>query len=70
MAVDIKISIPKQLIEKLEKKIKQTDFKSVEEYVIYILNQVASEQTESENKAYSKEEETQLKKELSDMGYL
>ena len=73
MTTKTKISIPLELVKKLEEKIKETDFKSVQDYVIYILKQIVSEQEEennSEKDAYTKEEETDLKKNLEDLGYL
>ena len=68
----INIPIPKELAAKLEQKIKQTNFDSINKYIIYILEQVTSEENFNyENRqAYTEEEEAELKKELSDMGYL
>ena len=53
--VDIKISIPKKLAEKIERKVKETNFNSVSDYIIYILNQVVSEEkieTDEKNNYY------------------
>jgi len=74
MTNKVDISIPQELADKIEKKIKEMDFKSISDYVIYLLNQVVSEEEleikkESE-KVYSKEEEDEMKKKLKDLGYL
>jgi len=72
--VDIKISIPKKLAEKIERKVKETNFNSVSDYIIYILNQVVSEEkieTDEKNKhSYSEEDEAAIKKNLKDLGYM
>lgn len=72
--VDIKISIPKKLAENIKKKVKETDFNSVSDYVVYVLNQVVSEEkieTDEKNKhAYSDEDEAAIKKNLKDLGYM
>ena len=72
--VDIKISIPKKLAESIEKKVKETDFNSVSDYVVYVLNQVVSEEkieTDEKNKqVYSEEDEAAIKKNLKDLGYM
>ena len=76
------LNLPKELIEKLQIKIKETDFKSIKDYVIYVLNQLVNSKEkmgevskdESVNytpeEAYSPEEEKEMKKRLKDMGYI
>tara|TARA_Y100000034_G_scaffold93158_1_gene112713 strand:- start:3162 stop:3365 length:204 start_codon:yes stop_codon:yes gene_type:complete len=67
----MEIKIPKELAKKLEQRIKQTDFKSIQEYIIYTLEQIVSDQDNLSNReSYSPEEEEALKKNLKDMGYL
>tara|TARA_Y100000310_G_scaffold329947_1_gene400685 strand:+ start:9995 stop:10198 length:204 start_codon:yes stop_codon:yes gene_type:complete len=67
----MEIKIPKELAKKLEQRIKQTDFKSIQEYIIYTLEQIVSDQDNLSNReSYSPEEEEVLKKNLKDMGYL
>lgn len=65
MANKMTISIPKELKKKLEEKIKQTNFKSIQDYIIYILNQIVSD-NESDTKpgrkqAYTKKEEADIR---------
>lgn len=66
------ITIPEDLVKKLEQKIEQTDFKSVQDYVMYILNQLVSKNDEAlkEETTYSEEDEEALKKKLGELGYL
>ena len=70
------ITLPKELAEKLQKKIKETDFASIQDYVIYALNQlVVSEEnkeeiSKEEEVAYTPEEEEELKKRLTEQGYI
>ena len=84
MADKITINLPKDLKKRIEKRIKETNFKSIQEYISYILEQIVSEDfylrreayTEEEEKNikgddfYSEEDEETLKKNLEDMGYL
>ena len=59
MTNKITISISKGLKQKLEEKIKQTNFKSIQEYIVFVLEQVISE-IETERQAYTEEEEKEL----------
>ena len=66
----MEIKISKELTEKLEQRIKQTDFNSVQEYIVYVLEQMTSTNEDSKTETYSKEEEEALKRNLKEMGYL
>ena len=68
----ITISIPDNLKQKLEEKIKETDFKSIEDYILYLLKQMVSNDVadSKEKVTYSDEDEAALKKKLKEMGYL
>ena len=58
MTKDIRLSISNELRKKLEKKIKEASFDSIEEYITFVLEQILSENKESEiNDLYTKEEE-------------
>jgi Arc/MetJ-type ribon-helix-helix transcriptional regulator len=63
------VFLPAQLYSNIEERVKATDFGSVEEYVTFVLEEVMKEENEGE-KAFSKEEEEQVKKRLKDLGYL
>ena len=72
MTTKIIISIPDNLKQKLEEKIKETDFKSIEDYILYLLKQMVSNDVadSKEKVTYSDEDEVALKKKLKEMGYL
>ncbi len=85
MTNKITISISKALKQKLEEKIKGTNFKSIQEYVAFVLEQVTSEikaerQTHTKEEkelignlyteTYTEKEEADLKKNLKDLGYI
>jgi Arc/MetJ-type ribon-helix-helix transcriptional regulator len=60
MTTKITLQIPKELKQKLEERIKQTNFKSIQDYLLFILEQMTSE-AGTERKAYTKEEEAGIK---------
>ncbi len=62
------LELPNDLYEKIEETIKGTEFKSVEEYVIFVLEEVLKEEEEAE--PLSPEEEAQVKERLKGLGYL
>lgn len=65
----ITISIRKDLYEKIKKEIEDSDeFKSPEEFIEFVLEQVLEE--EEEEASYSEEEEEEIKERLRSLGYL
>ncbi len=68
----INIPLSEELIEKLENKIKETDFDSITDYILYLLKQVLEKEGDVDKKelAYSKEEEEAVKKRLKELGYI
>lgn len=83
MTEKIDLEISDELKMKLDYKIKDTNFKSIQEYLLYILNQMFSEDLESleayskeeeqdirGDEGYTREEEEDLKKTLDEMGYI
>lgn len=69
----MKINIKEEIAKKLKKRVDESDeFKNIEEYVNYILNQVV-ERLKKENKekeVYSEEDEKKVKERLKSLGYL
>lgn len=65
---DIQIKLPYKLVGRLSKKIKDTGFDTVTEYIIYVLEQTLSE--EAEDKESYEEEEKTVKERLKELGYL
>ena len=70
----IKVSINKPLAKKLHCRLKETDFKSLSEYVNFILEEVITSLEEQENEdgeiGYTEEEEDKVKQRLRDLGYI
>ena len=71
----INIKIPKKTADKLQKRIEETDeFKNIEEYAAYILEQVAEKLNdktkENEEQSHKKEDEEKVKERLRSLGYL
>lgn len=63
------VFLPPELYGRIEERVKATGFGSVDEYVIFVLEEVLKEGKEEE-RAFSKEEEEEAKKRLRALGYL
>jgi len=63
----VNIKIPKKLYDRILKEIEGSEFKDVEEFVVYVLEQVLEEEEET---VYSEEEEREIKERLRSLGYL
>lgn len=61
------VSLPLPLIEKIRKRIKGTGFKSVSDYVTFVLREIVDH--EKKEKAFSAEEEEKIKERLHSLGY-
>jgi len=67
----VKIKIPKRLIGKIKAHIKQTEFKSVDEYATFVLEEVIKDVSEQEpEEVFSEEDEQKVKERLRALGYL
>ncbi|MFH1537227.1 MAG: CopG family transcriptional regulator [Patescibacteria group bacterium] len=70
------ITIPDELKSKLDKVAADSDeFSSTDDYVTYVLKQVADkvsnkEEEKKQNEVYSKEDEDKIKQRLQNLGYL
>ena len=66
------VSIPTTLYTKVQKRIEGTDFKSVSDYVSYVLREVLVDADDSTAKEpyYSKKDEEKIKDRLRSLGYL
>lgn len=65
------VSIPSELAEKTKKRIDGTGFHSLSSYVTYLLRQViVAAELREESKGFVKEDEEELKKRLSALGYI
>jgi Arc/MetJ-type ribon-helix-helix transcriptional regulator len=65
------IKIPKKLLKKIEERIQGTEFKSVDEYTTFVLEEVVKEDGEEEvEEVFSEEDEKKVKERLRALGYL
>ncbi|MCI0565254.1 MAG: hypothetical protein MN733_42860 [Nitrososphaera sp.] len=70
----VSIKISKELYEKVQNRVNMSndEFKSVEDYVTFLLSEVVNEAEpqSSEGNAYTKEEEEEIKGRLKNLGYI
>ena len=59
-----------ELYGRIEERVRETGFGSVDEYVTFVLDEVLKEVGEETEVAFSKEEEEEVKKRLRALGYL
>ena len=64
------VLLPAELYGRIEERVKATGFGSVDEYVMFVLEEVLKEEGEEEGRAFSKEDEEEVKKRLKALGYL
>ncbi|QTA38426.1 hypothetical protein JYK00_02565 [Thermosipho ferrireducens] len=63
------VNIPDELYKKIEENLEEFGFNSVDEYVVFVLEEVLKSD-EQEEQVFSEEEEEIIKKRLRDLGYL
>lgn len=70
MVEKVSIEIRKDLYEKIKEEIEKSEgeFKSVEEYVEFVLEELLRE--EEEEQVYTEEEEEEIKRRLRALGYI
>jgi len=66
-----KVNLPKELVNRIEKRVGHTDFESAADYISYVLEEVLY-QVEDENELPESEsvDEQQVKERLKSLGYL
>ena len=64
------IKIPTDLIKKIEERVKETEFESVDEYTTFVLEEVVKEDDEEIEEVFSEEDEVKVKERLRALGYL
>ena len=66
----VAIEIPRRLYEQIKKQVEESggEFKSVEEYVVFVLEEVLRE--EEAESVFTPEEEEEIKRRLRALGYL
>ncbi len=63
---EIVISIPEDILETVQRRLENTKFDSLSDYITFILREIVADDI----KSYSTEDKKELKKRLSDLGYL
>ncbi len=66
----VSIKISKEILDKINERIKDTGFESVDSYVEYVLTEVLSDMEEESDDKLSKEDEEKVKERLRALGYL
>jgi len=64
------VLLPTELYSRVLERVEATDFGSVDEYVIFVLEEVLKEEGEEGERALSDEEEAEVKKRLKALGYM
>jgi len=64
------INIPTDLIKKIEERVKETEFESVDEYATFVLEEVVKDEEEEIGEVFSEEDEEKVKERLKALGYL
>jgi len=64
------VSLSAELYGRIEERVTATGFGSVDEYVIFVLEEVLKEEGEEGGRALSKEDEEEVKNRLRALGYL
>lgn len=65
----IAIDMDRRLHERVKKRLSVTEFRTVDEYVNYVVKEVL-DQLEKEGPAYSQEDEKKVKERLKALGYM
>lgn len=68
----VPVNIPRKLYEQVEKRVAESrgEFKNVEEYVEFVLTEVAKEEEEETENVSTPEEEEKVKDRLRKLGYI
>jgi Arc/MetJ-type ribon-helix-helix transcriptional regulator len=66
----VKVEIPEKIYREIEKRVNESEFKSAEEYVTFVLEEVLKDEEEPEEHALSEEDEEKVKERLRGLGYL
>jgi len=68
---DITINLPMDIFGKLEERIKDTEFNSAQEYLLYVIRQLFPEEgVKDSEEELNKEEEEKVRQNLKKLGYL
>jgi len=70
MADEINVGIPKKLYEKIERKLKGTEFRSVSDYVAFVLTELMIAEGQDESAQMSEQDDKKVKDRLKSLGYM
>ena len=63
------IQLPESLVDELKLQLKQSSFKSVDDFIIYIIQNYLDQLTDKENHSKSSDD-AEVMKRLQDLGYM
>jgi len=66
----VTVSLPKSLINRIKKRIKEIEFSSVSEWITYVLEEALTDMEKDEGKETHSKEEEIIKERLRALGYL
>ena len=66
----VNIQITESLEKNIKKRIEGTGFKTVSEYINYVLNEITSDMDKENDDTFSQEDEEKVKERLRALGYL
>ncbi len=68
----VAVHVSKGLYDLVKRRVEESggEFKSVEDYVEFVLEEVVKEEEEDEEQEYTREDEEQIKRRLRSLGYL
>jgi len=73
----VTVKIPSALAEKVKRRLSGSDFKTVDEYVAYVVEQVVAEleggqpqEAKAAENVFSKEDQASVEQRLRDLGYM
>lgn len=64
------IKIPEPLLDNLKLHLKQSSFNSVDDFIIYILQNYLDQQTKENSQTKSSNDDAEVLKRLQDLGYM
>jgi Arc/MetJ-type ribon-helix-helix transcriptional regulator len=64
------VQIPEKLLGSLKLHLKQSNFKSVDDFIIYILQNYLDQQTTEKSQTKSSNDDAEVLKRLQDLGYM
>jgi len=68
------IHLPKELAERIQRRLKESDFKNMDDYIAYVLSQILDEiegtSSEKSKEVFTKKEQGDVEEHLRSLGYM